>query len=78
MSAIEVHSWILGPWSDVNLECEGFFLGTTCKHVSHEGWVAMFTATEESQTMSISWNDRKFESGHGCDAPAFQALVRQF
>ena len=41
----------------------------------------MFTATAESQSMSISWNDRKFESGHGwhyCDAPAFQAMVRRF
>ena len=28
--------------------------------------------------MSISWNDRKFESGHDYDAPAFQAMVRRF
>ena len=28
--------------------------------------------------MSIIRNDRTFESGHGCDAPAFQAMVRRF
>ena len=58
VSAIEVRSWILGPWSDATLDFEGIFGGEPAKDVLHEGWVAMFTAAEQSQTMSIVWNDR--------------------
>jgi len=60
ISDIETHTWADGPWSDSKLDIEGFYVGRQCRDVTHEDWGAMFTGTELSQSMAISWNQRVY------------------